>query len=195
MRRTCNKPSVSLLRTILRIDGVEGYEMAGLRAGTAAVAVAMAGGGQAAAQEADGGGSGTGNVYALDSVTVTATRTPSDVFNVPSTVTVIDAEEIEEALATDIKDLIRFEPGISVPTSPSRFGAALASTGRDGNSGFTIRGMGGNRVLFQVDGVRVPDGFSFGPAAFGRGDQVDLDILKSVESERGPAPALYGSHG
>lgn len=171
--------------------------MAGLRAGTAAVAVAMAVGGQAAAQEADGGGGGggTGIVYALDSVTVTATRTPSDVFSVPSTVTVIDAEEIEEALATDIKDLIRFEPGISVPTSPSRFGAALASTGRDGNSGFTIRGMGGNRVLFQVDGVRVPDGFSFGPAAFGRGDQVDLDILKSVEIVRGPASALYGSDG
>jgi len=143
--------------------------MAGLKAGTAAVAVALAVGGQAAAQEADGGGSGA--VVSLGSVTVTATRTPSDVFSVPSTVTVIDAEEIEEALATDIKDLIRFEPGVSVPTSPSRFGAALASTGRDGNSGFTIRGMGGNRVLFQVDGVRVPDGFSFGPAAFGRGDR------------------------
>lgn len=169
--------------------------MTGLRAGTAVVAMALAVGGQAAAQEADGGGSGAGTVYALDSVTVTATRTPSDVFSVPSTVTVIDAEEIEEALATDIKDLIRFEPGISVPTSPSRFGAALASTGRDGNSGFTIRGMGGNRVLFQVDGVRVPDGFSFGPAAFGRGDQVDLDILKSVEIVRGPASALYGSDG
>src|SRR3989338_5320932 len=135
MRRTCNKPSVSLLRTILRIDGVEGYEMAGLRAGTAGGG-GVAGGGRAAAQEADGGGSGTGTVYALDSVTVTATRTPSDVFNVPSTVTVIDAEEIEEALATDIKDLIRFEPGISVPTSPSRFGAAPAPTGRGGNSGF-----------------------------------------------------------
>lgn len=167
--------------------------MAGLGAGTAVVAMALAVGGQAVAQEADGGGSGT--AFPLESVTVTATRTPSDVFSVPSTVTVIDAEEIEEALAADIKDLIRFEPGISVPTSPSRFGAALASTGRDGNSGFTIRGMGGNRVLFQVDGVRVPDGFSFGPAAFGRGDQVDLDILKSVEIVRGPASALYGSDG
>lgn len=167
--------------------------MTGLRAGTAVAAIALAVGGQAAAQEADGDGGGA--VYALESVTVTATRTPSDVFSVPSTVTVIDAEKIEEALATDIKDLIRFEPGISVPTSPARFGAALASTGRDGNSGFTIRGMGGNRVLFQVDGVRVPDGFSFGPAAFGRGDQVDLDILKSVEIVRGPASALYGSDG
>jgi|CXWL01.1.fsa_nt_gi hemoglobin/transferrin/lactoferrin receptor protein len=128
-------------------------------------------------------------------ITVTATRTREDVFSVPSTVTVIGSEEIEANLVNDIKDLIRFEPGVSVPSSPSRFGAALASTGRDGNSGFSIRGLGGNRVLFQVDGVRVPDGFSFGPASFGRGDYVDLDLLQSVEIVRGPASSLYGSDG
>jgi hemoglobin/transferrin/lactoferrin receptor protein len=128
-------------------------------------------------------------------VTVTATRSAADPFEVPSVVTVIDAEEIEENLVTDIKDLIRFEPGVSVPTSPSRFSAALGATGRDGNSGFTIRGMGGNRVLMQVDGIRTPDGFSFGPNAFGRGDYVDLDLLQSVEIVRGPASALYGSDG
>ena len=82
-----------------------------------------------------------------------------------------------------------------MPTSPSRFSAALAATGRDGNSGFNIRGMGGNRVLFQIDGIRLPDGFSFGPNAFGRGDYVDLDLLNSVEIVRGPASALYGSDG
>lgn len=130
-----------------------------------------------------------------EQVTVTATRSDATVDTVPSVVTVIDADDIEENLATDIKDLIRFEPGVSVPTSPSRFGAALGATGRDGNSGFTIRGMGGNRVLFQVDGIRVPDGFAFGPNAFGRGDYVDLDLLQSVEIVRGPASALYGSDG
>lgn len=128
-------------------------------------------------------------------ITVTATRAPIDVIEAPNTVSVITAEEIEENLVTDIKDLIRFEPGVSVSTSPSRFGAALAGTGRDGNSSFTIRGLGGNRVLFQVDGVRVPDGFSFGPSLFGRGDYVDLDLLQSVEIVRGPASALYGSDG
>ncbi|MGQ0531232.1 MAG: TonB-dependent hemoglobin/transferrin/lactoferrin family receptor [Caulobacteraceae bacterium] len=133
--------------------------------------------------------------YAEADITVTGTRTAQEAFDVPVTVTVIDEEEIEETLATDIKDLIRFEPGITVPSSPSRFTAAFASTGRDGNSGFNIRGLGGNRVLFQVDGVRVPDGFSFGPAAFGRGDYIDLDVLQSVEILRGPGSALYGSDG
>lgn len=128
-------------------------------------------------------------------ITVTATRSEKDTFEVPSVVSVITSDEIEENLVTDIKDLIRFEPGVSVPTSPSRFSAAFSSAGRDGNSGFNIRGLGGNRVLFQVDGVRVPEGFSFGPASFGRGDYVDLDLLQSVEIMRGPGSALYGSDG
>jgi hemoglobin/transferrin/lactoferrin receptor protein len=133
--------------------------------------------------------------YAEADITVTGTRTEREAFDVPVTVTVIDAEEIEQMLSTDIKDLVRFDPGVTVPSQPSRFTAAFASTGRDGNSGFNIRGLGGNRVLFQVDGIRVPDGFSFGPAAFGRGDYLDLDLLQKVEILRGPGSALYGSDG
>src|SRR3546814_10509902 len=88
-----------------------------------------------------------------------------------------------------------FEPGVSVQRQPARFGAALGATGRAGNESFNIRGIGGNRVLIQVDGVRVPDGFSFGAQASGRGDYVDLGLIKSVEILRGPSSALYGSDG
>jgi hemoglobin/transferrin/lactoferrin receptor protein len=134
-------------------------------------------------------------VASNETVTVTAVRTAKKVNEVPASVTVIDDEEIADRLVKDIKDLIRFEPGVSVRTQPSRFQAAGASTGRDGNSGFNIRGLEGNRVLLQVDGVRIPDGYSFGPSAVGRGDFVDLDLLKTVEIVRGPASALYGSDG
>jgi hemoglobin/transferrin/lactoferrin receptor protein len=98
-------------------------------------------------------------------------------------------------MAADIKDLIRFEPGVSVHRAPARFGAASGTTGRDGNAGFNIRGLEGNRVLVQVDGVRVPDGFEFGAQSAGRGDYVDLGLVKSVEILRGPPSALYGSDG
>jgi len=135
------------------------------------------------------------NSTGVEEVTITATRLPTDVNRVPATVSVISSATIEVQLAQNIKDLIRYEPGVSVRTSPARFTAALGSTGRDGNSGFNIRGLEGNRVLIQVDGVRVPEAFSFGAQAVGRGDYVDLDILKSVEIVRGPASALYGSDG
>lgn len=131
----------------------------------------------------------------LDKVTVTATRSEKAVSEAPVTVSVISSDEIEDGLVRDIKDLVRDEPGVSVRSAPARFTAAGASTGRDGNAGFNIRGLEGNRVLIVVDGVRVPDGFAFGAQSVGRGDQVDLDLLKSVEIVRGPASALYGADG
>ena len=131
----------------------------------------------------------------VDKVTVTATRSAKTVSQAPVTVTVISSEDIEDGLVRDIKDLVRDEPGVSVRSAPARFTAAGASTGRDGNAGFNIRGLEGNRVLVVVDGVRVPDGFAFGAQSTGRGDYVDLDILKSVEIVRGPASAMYGADG
>lgn len=131
----------------------------------------------------------------LPAVSVLASRTEVAEDEVPATVTVFTAEEIEAMLATDIKDLIRFEPGVSVVSQPARFGAALGTTGRSGNEGFTIRGLGGDRVLMVVDGVRSPDGFIFGAQSVGRGGYSDLDLMKSVEILRGPASALYGSDG
>ena len=131
----------------------------------------------------------------VGSVTVTATRNEKSTSEVPVTVSVITASDLEDRLAADIKDVIKYEPGVSVRSSPSRFGAALGSTGRDGNAGFNIRGLEGNRVLIQVDGIRLPDGFVFGAQSVGRGDYQDLDLIKSVEILRGPASALYGSDG
>ncbi|MBU0864835.1 MAG: TonB-dependent hemoglobin/transferrin/lactoferrin family receptor, partial [Alphaproteobacteria bacterium] len=128
-------------------------------------------------------------------IVVTATRTAVKAEDIPVTVTVKSDEQIADELVTDIRDLVRFEPGVSVQRQPARFGAALGATGRAGNDSFNIRGIGGNRVLIQVDGVRVPDGFSFGAQASGRGDYVDLGLVKSVEILRGPSSALYGSDG
>ena len=136
-----------------------------------------------------------GHVQALPPVTVLATRTRTPIDEVPATVSVFTDEMIERLLVTDIKDLVKYEPGVSVVSQPARFGAALGTAGRAGNEGFTIRGLGGDRVLIVVDGVRTPDGFVFGAQSVGRGSYSDLDLMKSVEILRGPASALYGSDG
>jgi len=134
-------------------------------------------------------------VAANEAVTVSATRHAEAISDVPATVSVIGAEQIQDNFVTDIKELIQYEPGVSVRSQPARFTAAGASTGRDGNGGFNIRGLEGNRVLMINDGIRVPDSFSFGAESMGRGDYLDVDTLKSVEILRGPASALYGSDG
>lgn len=131
----------------------------------------------------------------MSQIVVTATRTPVKIEDLAVTVSIRTDEQIADEMATDIKDLVRFEPGISVQRQPARFNAALSATGRAGNEGFNIRGIGGNRVLIQVDGVRVPDGFNFGAQSAGRGDYVDIGLIKSVEILRGPSSALYGSDG
>jgi hemoglobin/transferrin/lactoferrin receptor protein len=161
-----------------------------LRRGIAAAAFAWA-----LASSAAMAGTEAADADSNSTITVTATRIPQSVDDVPATVSVIDAQTIADQMASDVKDLVRFEPGVSVRRAPTRFGAAQGVTGRDGNAGFNIRGLEGNRVLIQVDGVRVPDGFEFGAQSSGRGDYVDLGVIKSVEILRGPASALYGSDG
>lgn len=128
-------------------------------------------------------------------IVVIATRTPVVLEDAPASVTIITDEEIADTIATDIKDLVRYEPGVSVRRAPARFGAALGTTGRARNEDFVIRGIGGNRVLIQVDGIRSPQGFTFGAQDAGRGGFTDVSLVKSVEILRGPASALFGSDG
>ncbi|MFN3580795.1 MAG: TonB-dependent receptor plug domain-containing protein, partial [Pseudomonas sp.] len=122
-------------------------------------------------------------VSQFDTLTVTATRQEERVGDVAGSVSVIDAQRVDRENINDIQDLVRFEPGVSVGGTGSRFGL----------SGFSIRGIGGNRVLTQVDGIGVPDAFDFGGFLSARRNYVDLDTVKSVEIIRGPASSLYGS--
>lgn len=131
----------------------------------------------------------------LKEMTVSATRTERYIDEVPASVTVITAETIEREGARDLKDLFRQELDVTVPSGPTRFSNAGTSAGRAGNEGVNIRGLGGNQVLMLIDGIRVPNGFSFGSFQTGRGDYIDVDGIQSVEVLRGPASTQYGSDG
>lgn len=117
----------------------------------------------------------------IEELIVNATRLPRVVEDIAGTASVVTAEDIEREMAEDLDDLIRFHPGVSVNTAF-----------RGGNEGFTIRGIGGNRVLTIIDGVRSNDIYQAGPSTYGR-DNIDTDQIKSLELLRGPASVLYGA--
>lgn len=135
-------------------------------------------------------------VTRLPEITVTSTRTERRLDQVPNTVTVLRAQQVEASGARDLKDLLRNEVEATVLAGPVRFNAALSGTGRAGNQSINIRGLEGNQVLMMVDGIRVPNAFSFGGAfTTGRADYFDVDALSTVEVLRGPASTQYGSDG
>ena len=132
----------------------------------------------------------------LREVVISASRAETFTDDAPMSVDVLNQADIERNLVTDIRAAADVLPNVSVPRGPSRFAitGVANSTGRDGNAGFSIRGLGGNRVLMMVDGIRVPHSYIFGGNAFGR-DYVAMDLVKRIEVLRGPSSALYGSDG
>ena len=118
----------------------------------------------------------------LDSVTVTATLRPTLVRETPGTVTVIDSDIIQGRQLETFADLVKYEPGVYVENHVTRLGL----------NGFNIRGIGGNRVMTQVDGVQTSEQFDFGPFNVHQVG-LDLDALQSVEIVRSANSALYGS--
>lgn len=132
--------------------------------------------------------------HPLPEISVTATRTPRRIDEVPGTVTVIPAREIEKSGARDIKDVFRDELDVTVRQQANRYNAS-GGTARAGNEGINVRGLEGNQVLILADGIRAPSRFTFGPIGTSRGDFLNIDSARTIEVLRGPASTQYGSDG
>ncbi|GGC72012.1 TonB-dependent receptor domain-containing protein [Chelatococcus reniformis] len=118
----------------------------------------------------------------LDTISVTATRQPTQILEVPGTVTVTTRQQLDEHIVRDNQELVRYQPGITVDRQTS-------GTDPFGNlGGFTIRGVGGNRVQMQVDGTRIQERITDGNRNF-----TDFPGLKAVEIVRGPGSVLWGA--
>jgi hemoglobin/transferrin/lactoferrin receptor protein len=118
----------------------------------------------------------------LETVTVYARRL-APVMRVAATVSVITDVDLQRTLASDVKQMVRYEPGLSVRSDPFRFGLDT----------FTVRGMTGNRVAVEIDGIPSAGGFSIGSFSDSGRSFVDLAFVQRVEVLRGPASSLYGS--
>ncbi len=122
-------------------------------------------------------------------ITVTGTRSPKAVDTFPGSIEVLDQDDLSNKSGSSIKELTDDIPGVTVRNT-KRSGVLGPSSSGNVN----IRGLDFQRILFLIDGIRLPEPYKFGPYyTFDQGNYVDFNTLSSVEILKGPASALYGA--
>lgn len=151
---------------------------------TAPVAGASASSGSAAAD--DGAGPGSDN---LSTIVVSGTRITSSGFSAPTPTTVVNAEDLqriaEPNVFTSISELPSLEGSTGVTT-----GTNSTSSGTQGLSSFSMRGLGTIRTLTLLDGQRVVGANVTGVPDISEFPQL---LIKRVDVVTGGASASYGS--
>ena len=114
-----------------------------------------------------------------DTIIVTATRTEISVNDAIVPVIVITRDQIEQSLAMDLAELLRFEAGIDI--------------GRNGGPGQAtsvfLRGTESNHTLVLVDGVRINPG-TIGGASI---ENIAPEIIDRIEIVKGARSSLFGT--
>lgn len=151
--------------------------IARLHAGAAIIAIASAM--TASAQTAN---AKKDEAILLAPVTIYADRQGKSVRDVAAEITVVDGDDIRTRNLGDMKEIVRYVPGVTV----SRQTASADPFNTLG--GFNIRGVGGNRVQMQVDGSRVAEHIVDGTR-----DYLDMNFTKQVDIVKGPASVLWGA--
>ncbi len=117
-------------------------------------------------------------------VVVTASRgVAQDPLSVPQSVTSISKEELASGVVKDLDDAIRRVPGVSL--------APAEGNPNYWQEGFSIRGLGAQRVLTLTDGIRqAGQGIGYGGGNLSLYDPMSVE---RIEILKGPASVLYGT--
>lgn len=115
----------------------------------------------------------------LDSIVITATRTPVEASKVNANIAVITAEDIEKNHYQDLSDALRSVPGIYIASS--------APAGYETSNSMKINGA--DEVVVVIDGVKMNSaGQKFSPSMLR-----DMKNIERIEVLKGSASVLYGS--
>lgn len=112
--------------------------------------------------------------FTLDQMVVTATRTMKDLQEVPSAVSVVTAEDIEERNITSVPEALQTLPGVFM--SPVAQG------------GIQIRGFGSSDILVLLDGVPMNSTFNNDMDW----EMLPVDSIERIEVVKGAGSSLYG---
>jgi iron complex outermembrane receptor protein len=114
-------------------------------------------------------------ISALDTVVVTATRTPTATMDVPASVSVITVREVETKTAASTPELLKHEVGVLY----NEVSESLQMNGRSTDD-----------VMVLVDGV--PSFTPFNNDA--NLESIAIESIERIEVVRGPASSLYGGN-
>ena len=118
-----------------------------------------------------------------ENIVVTATRSDQALTEVPESVSVLTARQIEGTAALTIDDVLRYVPSVDLP---------LTDTNEQDptDTNVSMRGLSGIRTLVLLDGVPINDPF-FG---FVQWSEVPLETIDRVEVVRGGGATLWGNY-
>ncbi|HEY8052007.1 MAG TPA: TonB-dependent receptor [Steroidobacteraceae bacterium] len=114
-------------------------------------------------------------------IVIAATRVPTPVLEVASSITVVTAADIEARQERTFADVLKDIPGVNV----------VQTGGPGGATSVFMRGTNSNHTKVLVDGIDISDP-SNSTGAFDFGQLLTQDIQR-VEVLRGPQSGLYGS--
>jgi vitamin B12 transporter len=117
----------------------------------------------------------------LQTVVITATRIPTPLLQVASSITVVTAADIEARQERTFADVLKDIPGLNV----------VQTGGPGGVTSVFMRGTNSNHTKVFIDGIDISDP-SNSTGAFDFGQLLTQDIER-VEVLRGPQSGLYGS--
>lgn len=122
-------------------------------------------------------------------IIVTGSRIVRDGYTAPTPVTVAPVEELVKSTPTNVPDALNKLPQFQNSSSPARSSHNFSNQPTNGNI-LNLRGVGGNRTLILLDGMRVPPTTYLGT--------VDVNVipnllLSRVDVVTAGASAAYGS--
>jgi hemoglobin/transferrin/lactoferrin receptor protein len=135
-----------------------------------------------------------GTLSELEPIGVTATRSEKPVLETPGSSSIITANDMQDRGALNLVDAFKYEPGVSVPFDFSGADSLVPYLGT-GTKGINIRGMEGNRISINIDGVRQPQEFLTAGGMAGAGRiYFDPATLSQIELFKSANSSLYGTN-
>jgi len=114
------------------------------------------------------------DVVDLGEIILTGTGIPTEVFESPASVTVVDSDEIREVAPSSVANLLSDVPGVQVSETDLQR--------------IRIRGEGSQRVAIMLDGQRLSDHNRYGTPLL-----VSPTDIERIEIVRGPASVVSGN--